>query len=320
MDRITNVVVIHGVADVSRSWHRLKPFLEPLGFRVWFFDYPTFRNEMDIPTLAADLERFVSSAIPGDPFQCVAHSQGGLIAEWYDAEHNNDRRLRRVIAVGTPFQGNSLPLLLHPKVVERWPFSRKQIRGLRTFSPVLRRLIRHRLRREEDGAVYYSIVGFARRFLRIEGDLVVAVCEANRNASYYEHTHAGIDAVHAPAETPTAVLRKNHFPLNYVRSLRKPGDPFPVLLISALEAGFDGHVPEGAFTQFAVVMPQRLSKSVEWPPDVRLVMSKATADPEYSVVFGRLKDGDHVELSCSDGNFRVRTGRFTYIIASKGLS
>ena len=100
------VVMIHGIASSSVTFHHLVPLLEPdhrcitidiLGFGV----SPTPEGATyTLAEHAAALDRTIRSLAPREPFTLIGHSLGGLIAARYAATHPQE--LNRLVLVSSP--------------------------------------------------------------------------------------------------------------------------------------------------------------------------------------------------------------------------
>jgi len=310
MPLISNVVIIHGLADVSKSWHRLTPLLEKNGFVPHYFEYPTLKKDLDVPHIVGQLEGFLDRNLSTNPFQIIAHSQGGLISEWFDFFRHRET-LKRIVTIATPFQGNSFPLFAK-SILERLPISRQQVKGLSCYSPVLKSLIHTRIM-QSTHTEYFSFVGCVGKIWKIEGDLVVAVCEGNRNAIYYSESNFKPISV-API-TPVRIMQKNHMPLNYIRDLMNPKNIFAAELIEALsgEKLQTGSEVE-KLSQFALVLPVRLEKSIVWTDKIRKIISRKAFDEKYKLIFGEIAGVSANTLRMGTGEIRVRAGYFTYVL------
>lgn len=100
------VILLHGFAMNHTNWVWLARFLRrrKLGpvYRTSYFSY------QDIRRSAAHLQRFVERVCDKEQAQqvdIVAHSLGGIVTQVYLQNMDGARRVRRVIAIGTPFAG-----------------------------------------------------------------------------------------------------------------------------------------------------------------------------------------------------------------------
>ncbi len=309
---LQKIIFIHGLADVSKSWHRLKPFLESHGFQITFYDYATLKNNLDIPQITGGLASFIQKNIGDAPFQLLAHSQGGLIAEWFDFFHNANRQLKKITTIATPFHGNSMPLFAR-QILEHIPVSRKQIEGLSCFSPVLKTLIQKRLEIRADPTEYFCFIGYRKRLFKIEGDFVVAVCEANRHALYYEIAGSDILPIRSPRTVPFKILKKNHMPLNYVRHLSSDQNSFAADLITVLTGNMKEAGSMNGLSQCALVIPKNLEEKLKFPPGVKKIVSKTTADAHYRLIYAELTGPAESFADVGSHNLQLQAGHFSYL-------
>lgn len=300
------VLFIHGFADVSGLWRKLGAFLERCGIPTVFFNYPTFRNQPDVPRLARGLADFVDRHLPQGPFQILAHSQGGLIAEWYDVFMPNNR-LCKIVTLATPFHGSLLAALPHRFFVDHAPAGREQLKGLATFSPLIQSLIAAR-QRTPHATPYVNFIGRSKRLFGLESDLVVLAIEAHRNADYYFLNEHGPECRLRDESAQSHVIRKSHWPASYVRGLEKEDDSFVRMLLRTLgpltkETAHD--VP----SQSALVYPVALRRELKIPD---VLLRRKTADRNYVVAIFRTVDETPVFMAGQ--SLQLRPGRFTYIL------
>lgn len=312
-DIVYDIVFIHGLADISKSWRRLRDLLTPRGFVIHFFDYETFNNRLDIPRIARLLKEYILLAVGDRPYQIVAHSQGGLVAEWYDAFERNASPLRRITTIATPFQGNMLPLLPGKDLIDHLFFSKKQIEGLSTFSPILRQLVRRRCAPDASQTEFIAFIGNVGRVMKIESDLVVAVCEANRNAIYYQVEGTSLKRLQTP-EYPFIILEKSHFPLSYLKNMEPDTNLFAGLLLDLLEERVVEISAAQRLTQAALLIPKGKEKEIKWNSSMETILSRATLDEQFQLFFMDIKDQSENNLTFNDQPIEVRPGYFTYIL------
>ena len=111
------------VPGVYESWRFMQPVAEHLfraGHPVHVLDKLGY-NTGAIPAMAAIVREYLDQLDLTDVI-VVAHSKGGLIAKFALAEPDTFRRVRRVIAVNTPFAGSRYAYLF-------------LIRSVRMFTP-----------------------------------------------------------------------------------------------------------------------------------------------------------------------------------------
>lgn len=100
------IVLVHGFFLTPWSMALLRLRLARLGRPVYLLDYHPWYG--DIPGFVDQLEALVNHLPDNadDKVDLVAHSMGGLIAARFVGHHPG--RVRRLVAVGTPFHGTRL--------------------------------------------------------------------------------------------------------------------------------------------------------------------------------------------------------------------
>jgi pimeloyl-ACP methyl ester carboxylesterase len=99
---MTPIVAVHGLWMRGASMAALRWRLEPKGFEVHAFSYPSVRAPLaaNAAALAAFVER-----VPGDVVHLVGHSLGGVLILAM-LEQCVPARLGRVVCLGSPFGGS----------------------------------------------------------------------------------------------------------------------------------------------------------------------------------------------------------------------
>ncbi len=106
------VILIHGIIRSSKSMSAFREPLEKAGFRVFPFDYPSTRVELDA---CADYLHQVIESLEGiERLHIVAHSMGGIVTRTYWSKHR-DPRLTRAVFIGSPHNGAELADLMRSK-------------------------------------------------------------------------------------------------------------------------------------------------------------------------------------------------------------
>ena len=100
------IILIPGIYE---KWHFLKAIADPLslaGHPVYVVKSLGY-NLQSIPDSAA----IIRALIDAENLQnitIIAHSKGGLIGKWLLAFQNQDKRIRKLITVATPFSGSRI--------------------------------------------------------------------------------------------------------------------------------------------------------------------------------------------------------------------
>ena len=308
-----DIVFIHGLADITKQWRRASFFLEGHGFAVHFFDYPTLSNELDIPAVVSRLQKLIHERIGSAPYQILAHSQGGLIAEWFDL-FVGDPRLKRVVTIGTPYQGNSLPLFIPPGALKKLPVSRKQIEDLSYMSPVLCSILRKRIEKNSSPTHFVSLISHSINVLNMESDGVVSVCSGNRNADYYISDGNEITSINSYGNTASAFVKTSHLPVHIVHKLLhdRGTNPFAELLISALNGQPLKRYGHFSPIQSGLIIPTKLENRLRLSTGVKKIISRPTLDGKYMVSYFALVDANQ-NIGFEGRTVALTPAKFTYI-------
>lgn len=100
------IILIPGIYE---KWHFLKTIADPLSlaghpvYVVKSLDY----NLKSIPDSAAIIRALIEEEDLKN-VTLIAHSKGGLIGKWLLAFQNQDKRIRKLIAIATPFSGSRI--------------------------------------------------------------------------------------------------------------------------------------------------------------------------------------------------------------------
>ncbi len=119
------VLLVHGFGGDRRQYQPIIRFLRHHGFsRFYEFTYPKKFGQLPIAEVARQLDEFVRANVSEDQIDCVAISQGGIIARYF-ARHCQPRLIRRCITLGAPHHGSLTAYLLPgPGISELRPKSR----------------------------------------------------------------------------------------------------------------------------------------------------------------------------------------------------
>lgn len=100
---LRTVVLVHGMGSNRGSFYPLQAWLRISGHdRQLAFNH---RSGPSIEALAVQLKRVVDSEVHGGRIDLVAHSLGGLVSRVYLQMLGGDRRVDRLITLGTPHRG-----------------------------------------------------------------------------------------------------------------------------------------------------------------------------------------------------------------------
>ena len=100
---IRTVVLVHGLGANRACFYPMQAYLAARGHRRQLaYTHPSCPS---IEALAIQLKRRIDDEVKGGRVDIVAHSLGGLIARFYVQQLGGDRRVDRVITLGSPHSG-----------------------------------------------------------------------------------------------------------------------------------------------------------------------------------------------------------------------
>ena len=101
------VVLVHGFADDSRRMQTMASWLRSKGWTVYTPTLTPSWGQIGLDALAGQLDAFINAAIrPGDKFDLVGFSMGGLVCRYYLQRMDGARRVSRLVTLGTPHRGS----------------------------------------------------------------------------------------------------------------------------------------------------------------------------------------------------------------------
>ncbi|MDD5110740.1 MAG: alpha/beta fold hydrolase [Patescibacteria group bacterium] len=137
-----NILLIHGFGADRRQYRPIVRYLRRHGFSQFYeFEYRKKFGQVPIAHLAQQLDDYVRQNIREPHVDCIAISQGGMIARYFIQRHN-PRLIRCCITLCTPHHGTLAAHLLP------W----KGLMDLRPGSPLLRQL-----NQTADATPYYCV-------------------------------------------------------------------------------------------------------------------------------------------------------------------
>jgi len=130
MPKRETVVLVHGLWMTGVDMILLRWRIRDCGFTVRQFSYSSLR--VDVGTNAARLQRFIS-LLDADTIHLVGHSLGGLVIGRFLHDISSldiDRRIGRVVTLGTPYKGSRVARKMATISVLRWSLGRSFVNGL----------------------------------------------------------------------------------------------------------------------------------------------------------------------------------------------
>lgn len=141
-DSRPSIVLIPGIYE---SWKFMRPLAEVLyahGYDVRVIEELKY-NRGSVEDMAQIVDSYLHSK-KIDSCVFVAHSKGGLIGKYLLARHNQDGRIKGLVAINTPFTGSPYAYL--------FPF--RSIRAFSPRSPILQILAQHRAVNSQIVSIY----------------------------------------------------------------------------------------------------------------------------------------------------------------------
>ena len=124
------ILFVHGFAGNRRQYRPIISFLRRHGFTQFYeFSYAQRFGQAPIAEIAHQLDTFVRTQINENKVDCIAISQGGIIARYF-IQRYGERKIRRCITLCAPHHGSWMAYLLP------W----HGVVNLRPASPLLRQL------------------------------------------------------------------------------------------------------------------------------------------------------------------------------------
>jgi triacylglycerol lipase len=100
------VVLVHGIWDTSRVFVPMARMLEARGLRPLAVDLVPSDGAVGLDELAGKVGAFVERELaPGEPFDLVGFSMGGLVSRYYVQRLGGLERVGRLITISAPHRG-----------------------------------------------------------------------------------------------------------------------------------------------------------------------------------------------------------------------
>lgn len=100
------VILIHGIIRSSKSFSKMGESLKKEGYTVIGFDYPS--TQVEITQSAKYLHQLLESLEGIEKVSFIVHSMGGLVVRCYLKDHQEDKRIQRMVMLGVPNQGANM--------------------------------------------------------------------------------------------------------------------------------------------------------------------------------------------------------------------
>jgi triacylglycerol lipase len=125
------VLLVHGIYDTEWALRWMKRMLEARGWQVYGVSLRPNDGSVTFDVMARQLEGFVAGHFePGEKFDIVAFSMGGLVSRYYIQKLGGAERVRRFVTISTPNHGT----------IWAWLSGRPGVKQMRPGSQMLREL------------------------------------------------------------------------------------------------------------------------------------------------------------------------------------
>ncbi len=110
MDNVTKprnpVLLIHGIFDTQRVFHKMATYLGNRGWSIHCLDLVPNNGDVGLDKLAQQLADYVTASFaPQQAIDLVAFSMGGLVSRYYVQRLGGMQRVQRFITISTPNHG-----------------------------------------------------------------------------------------------------------------------------------------------------------------------------------------------------------------------
>lgn len=119
------VLLVHGIGDDGRTMEHMARYLRAQGWRASTVTLTPNWGQRGLDELAGQIADHVAREFkPGEKFDLVGFSMGGLVARYYVQRLGGLERVRRFVTLSTPHNGTWVAhLLRHPGVRQMRPGS-----------------------------------------------------------------------------------------------------------------------------------------------------------------------------------------------------
>ncbi|GAB4145988.1 MAG: alpha/beta fold hydrolase [Cyanobacteria bacterium J069] len=100
------VILVHGIDDTAAVFRIMAPYLTSQGWQVHHPSLTPSNGSVGLEVLAQQLSDYVQDVIlPGQPFDLVGFSMGGIISRYYVQRLGGLDRVRRFVTISSPHCG-----------------------------------------------------------------------------------------------------------------------------------------------------------------------------------------------------------------------
>ncbi|MBD2502176.1 esterase/lipase family protein [Anabaena azotica] len=103
------VVLVHGITDTEVVFNSMAVYLRQLGWTVYTINLVPNNGEAPLNVLAQQVVDYVAATIePGQPFDLVGFSMGGIVSRYYVQRLGGIERVQRFVTISSPHHGTVL--------------------------------------------------------------------------------------------------------------------------------------------------------------------------------------------------------------------
>ncbi len=110
MDNVTQprnpVLLVHGIFDTQRVFHKMAAYLEKKGWSVYCLDLVPNNGDVGLDKLAQQVADYISvSFAPKQTIDLVGFSMGGIVSRYYVQRLGGIQRVQRFVTISAPNHG-----------------------------------------------------------------------------------------------------------------------------------------------------------------------------------------------------------------------
>lgn len=100
------VVLVHGIFDTGKVFHKMVPYLKQKGCTVYDLDLEPNDGYASLDHLAQQVANYINATFPPEqPIDLVGFSMGGIVSRYYVQRLGGIDRVQRFITISSPHHG-----------------------------------------------------------------------------------------------------------------------------------------------------------------------------------------------------------------------
>lgn len=100
-----SAVLVHGIFDTAKIFTFMARWLKDRGFQPLPLELTPSDGAVGLDQLAQQVATFVDQHVPGEQFDLIGFSMGGLVSRYYVQRLGGMERVRRLITISAPHRG-----------------------------------------------------------------------------------------------------------------------------------------------------------------------------------------------------------------------